>query len=305
MAPFPVTTEYAHPEQRVVFWPQRDANPFFHLYEALWMLAGRNDLAPLMRYAKQMADYSDDGVFIRGSAYGHRWRTMFGMNQLEMIADELKKNPDSRRCVLQMWSTERDLGVISKDLPCNLTATFQINHRGELELCVFCRSNDIIWGAYGANAVHFSMLQEYMATWLGVPMGPYRQISINWHAYVDKLDALKDLPRQSFEDPYMSGEVHHVPMPKLPIEELDARIAHILRAADTSFAYEPFAIEPWTQMITHVLYAHQIYFKGTLRTKYTDPLEVLNRVDDQQADWVVAARQWLQRRLDAFDLRNM
>ena len=68
-APWPVTTVYQNPLERVVFWPERDANPFFHLYESLWMLAGRNDIAPLTRYAKNMANYSDDGETQHG-AYG-------------------------------------------------------------------------------------------------------------------------------------------------------------------------------------------------------------------------------------------
>jgi len=47
-----VTTIYNRPTDRVIFWPQRDANPFFHLYESLWMLAGRRDVAGPARYAK-------------------------------------------------------------------------------------------------------------------------------------------------------------------------------------------------------------------------------------------------------------
>ena len=50
MMPDVVTTEYAKPEERVLFWPERDANPFLHLYESLWMLAGRNDIEPILRY---------------------------------------------------------------------------------------------------------------------------------------------------------------------------------------------------------------------------------------------------------------
>ena len=38
LAPEPVTTVYERPKERVLFWPQRDANPFFHFYEGLWML---------------------------------------------------------------------------------------------------------------------------------------------------------------------------------------------------------------------------------------------------------------------------
>ena len=42
---------------------------------------------------------------------------------------------------------------------------------GRLQMTVHCRSNDIIWGTYGANAVHFSILQEYVAARIGVDLG--------------------------------------------------------------------------------------------------------------------------------------
>src|ERR1017187_3661662 len=70
-----VTTVYERPCERVIFWPERDANPYFHLYEALWMLAGRDGIAGPARYAKQIREYSDDGVVLHG-AYGDRWRKL-------------------------------------------------------------------------------------------------------------------------------------------------------------------------------------------------------------------------------------
>jgi len=37
-------TRYLRPMERVLFCAVRDANPFFHLFEALWILAGRDDV---------------------------------------------------------------------------------------------------------------------------------------------------------------------------------------------------------------------------------------------------------------------
>src|SRR5258708_2083148 len=81
----------------------RDANPFFHVMETLWMLAGRNDLPWLVRFNKRFASYSDDGGATQPGAYGYRWRNYFGHDQLMDIILELKQNPDSRRVVLAMW----------------------------------------------------------------------------------------------------------------------------------------------------------------------------------------------------------
>lgn len=134
----PVTITYRNPLRRVLFNAARDANPFFHLYEALWMLAGRNDVASVASYCARMREYSDDGRTLNGS-YGYRWRrapnhfpvdgttaTRPGeedpgwqtLDQLDLLVSHLKADPNSRRAVLQMWSVEDDLLRIGR--PCDL-----------------------------------------------------------------------------------------------------------------------------------------------------------------------------------------
>ena len=50
----PVTTVYQKPWERVLFSAERDANPFFHLFESIWMLAGSNDLSKLLYFNSGM-----------------------------------------------------------------------------------------------------------------------------------------------------------------------------------------------------------------------------------------------------------
>ena len=64
------------------------------------------------------------------------------------------------------------------------------------------RSNDMIWGAYGANAVHMSVLLEYMAGMLGYGVGAYYQFSNNLHAYTSVLDKLEGM--QAEYEPYLT-----------------------------------------------------------------------------------------------------
>jgi len=149
------------------------------------MLAGRNDVEFPARFSKQITQYSDDGEILHG-AYGYRWRNFFTFDQIDAIITALQSNPDCRRQVLEMWYAPADLGANGKDIPCNLVATFQILH-GRLNMTVFNRSNDIIWGMLGANAVHFSMLQEYIASSIPVSVGSYWQISANAHVYRNDL----------------------------------------------------------------------------------------------------------------------
>src|SRR5215471_15206896 len=74
VAPHPVTIFYKEPKQHVLVNPIRDANPFFHLMEAMWMLAGREDGAFLDYYVKDFSKLYGDEEGIVPDAYGHRWR---------------------------------------------------------------------------------------------------------------------------------------------------------------------------------------------------------------------------------------
>lgn len=187
--PKPLVSEYNSPEERVLISESRRGNPFFHLFESLWMLAGKNNLDFLLLFNKRMADYSDDGTSVRGSAYGYRWRNFFEKDQLEFIISEINRNPSSRRLVLSQWSPE-DLWQESKDLPCNTHVYFRVQNDEHwkperLDITVSCRSNDMLFGGYGSNVVHFSFLQEYVALCCGLKIGKYYQVSNNAHVYVD------------------------------------------------------------------------------------------------------------------------
>ena len=119
----PVVTEYVYPQERVCTIPERDANPFFHLFESLWILGGRKDVAYLEQFNSNMRRYSDDGVTYN-APYGWRLREQFGIDQIEFAIRMLKEDPDTRRCVLQIWGVN-DLGLQSKDIPCNDTIFFR------------------------------------------------------------------------------------------------------------------------------------------------------------------------------------
>ena len=211
--PGPLVTSYRRPDQRVLVDPARDANPYFHLMEALWMLAGRRDVESLMRYNSGMKKYSDDGVTFHG-AYGWRWRSHFAerreqegigmtvrrIDQLEEIVRLLRENRADRRIVLQMWDPVTDLGQDGLDFPCNNLCYFRVRDDA-LDMTITCRSNDMLWGGYGANAVHFSVLQEFVAAMVGVRVGEMHQISNNAHLYEATLPPALPLAYDGYPEP--------------------------------------------------------------------------------------------------------
>jgi hypothetical protein len=283
----PATTIYERPKERVLFYPERDANPFFHFMEGLWMIAGRNDVAWISRFNSSIVNYSDDGVTFHG-AYGYRWRKHFGFDQLDVIAELLRQNPDDRRIVLQMWDPRVDLARGGKDFPCNTAIKFRIND-GRLDMTVENRSNDMIWGAYGANAVHFSMLQEFMAAWIGVEVGHYWQVSTNFHAYLNTMEKHQALLSLSPGfDEYSLGNVEPFPMVNTGIEswmqELDM---FINEGAVLGFQDKFFKKVAVPMLLSWQAYKEKKHFRA---------MEIL--VENCVAtDWSKAGVEWIERRM--------
>ena len=199
--PTPVMTTYTHSRERVLFYPERDANPYFHLMESFWMLAGRNDVRWISQFNGRMNNYSDDGEHFHG-AYGFRWRSWFGKDQLNLAQERLLTYENDRRTVVSMWDPREDMQTHNdgKDYPCNTQIFFWVRDE-DLNMTVVNRSNDMIWGAYGANAVHMSMLLEYMAGILELGVGTYYQFSNNLHAYAEVLEKLNGMKPDY--DPYL------------------------------------------------------------------------------------------------------
>lgn len=212
-APEPVISEYLNPRERVLWCPKRDANPVFHLIEALWMLSGSNDVTPLVELNPRMREYAEDDGYLHG-AYGFRWRRHFASDQLWQCVVLLREAPETRRVVLTVWDPGEDLGANKKDLPCNTQIYFSVGVSGALEMTVTCRSNDAIWGAYGANVVHMSVLHEWMALAAGLPLGTYRQFSNDFHVYknMPRFEEIWNTHPDSEKDQYVWGEAFSIPL---------------------------------------------------------------------------------------------
>lgn len=305
MSPVPVATVYTNPCERVLFRPWRDANPFFHFYESLWMLAGRRDVAPLTRYVKRMASFSDDGETFN-AAYGYRWRhaTKDNIDQLKILSSRLERNPDDRRCVLQIWTVKHDLvdangPYVGRDAACNVTATFQVSNEGKLDMVVFCRSNDIVWGCYGANAVHFSFLLEYMARRSGYPVGTYTQISVNWHGYLETTKPLMQNAWRDVQDMALS-QYTELELKTYPL--CDGKIDQTWDEDLTVFMSGNGRL-PVHSMFRNCFFADVAWPIVAAHDRYKDKNfdEAFKMIECCEAkDWKIACTEWLMRRYVKF-----
>lgn len=299
VAPGPVCTTFRKPSQRVLADPLRDANPFFHLMEALWMLAGRNDVAFPAYFAANLAQFSDNGETLHG-AYGYRWRQYFGVDQLKKLIEHMRATPNTRRAVLTMWSPD-DMAWADKgkDVPCNTQVYFDGRH-GKLNMTVCCRSNDVIWGAYGANVVHFSVMQEYMAAALGWELGEYRQISNNYHIYLDREDVKKLYTREAGPNPAIGVDYLEdtSPMPLVchgeTIADFDQDLAYFFNhwdLKDGSWGADRYVTQFFNDVAVPMAKAYHAY---KVCNDLPAAIEEALCIDDYQ--WGVACTDWLERR---------
>ena len=120
----------------VVTTPRRKLNYRFMCAEALWILDGDDALAPLTRFVKRMADFSDDGERLAG-AYGPRL-----VPQINHVVDALVGDRDTRQAAATIWTPNP---ARSKDIPCTLAVTFNVR-RGQLHQHVYMRSSDLWLG---------------------------------------------------------------------------------------------------------------------------------------------------------------
>ena len=190
----PVIFEFKNPLNRVTFVKGRRVNPFFQQAEALWILAGRSDVKWLTKFNKNMAQFSDDGEYFN-APYGERLR-FWGKNdyrnysynpydQLLDVYEKLKADNDTRQAVASIYNPQFDnISYQGKDTPCNLQVLFKIRDN-KLDITVFNRSNDLIYGTFGANLCQFATIQEVVASWLKIEVGTYYQVTDSLHTYLE------------------------------------------------------------------------------------------------------------------------
>lgn len=321
--PCPVTTVYERPTERVLLCPRRDANPFFHVFESLHMLSGRNDARWLDRFVRDFSSrFAEDDGHQHG-AYGFRWRRHFDLegggasnlpDQLDTVVRLLRENPADRRAVLTMWDPVADLGADKRDVCCNTHAYLRVrrpapplvpnimrslaeqdNPQPVLDLTVCCRSNDAVWGAYGANAVHFSMLQEYLAGRIGVGIGRYYQVSANYHGYVDVLTKVGDpTPSTGYPGTAPIGRDWSCWDEDLARFMAWTGSGGVEDVEDNFGVPQRYPNNPWFEYTATPLFiAHTFWRMGQRENAF----EVLNQSVGMSPDWRQASCEWFERRM--------
>lgn len=140
--------------------------------EVAWFLQGTKDVEFIRGYAPLWDKFTEaDGRTVE-AAYGYRWQSHFGRNQLLDAVQALVEDPSNRRVFVSAWDPSSD-GLLSKgqkNVPCPTNFTLSILN-GELHSSLFLRSSDVFVGLpydVMGHALLLSLVAEELNVGLGV-----------------------------------------------------------------------------------------------------------------------------------------
>lgn len=135
-----------------------------------------------------------------GPFYGVQWRNFNGFDQLKWVINEIKKNPASRRLIVNAWNAP----LIDKMAlpPCHVMYQFQVT-KGKLNCMMYQRSVDTFLGL-PFNIASYALLTMMVAQVTGYKAGELTIALGDTHLYLNHIDQAKiQLKRKPFKPPKM------------------------------------------------------------------------------------------------------
>ena len=76
------------------------------IHELLWFIKGETNIQYLKDHKVRIWDEWADENGDLGPVYGHQWRNWNsrGIDQIEVLIDQIKNNPNSRRMIVSAWN---------------------------------------------------------------------------------------------------------------------------------------------------------------------------------------------------------
>ena len=169
-----------------------------------------------IRESKEFADKYGD----LGPVYGRQWRNFNGVDQLEKLITNLKKNPDSRRHIISAWNpAEVDNMALP---PCHSFMQFYVVNN-KLSCQLYQRSADVFLGV-PFNIASYSLFTMMIAQVCGFELGDFVHTFGDVHIYSNHMEQIK---LQLSREPR-----------KLPTMKINPNVKSIY-----DFKYEDFELE--------------------------------------------------------------
>ncbi len=185
------------------------------LHEVFWYLSGDDHIRNLQKHTKIWDAWADDAGNLE-TAYGRYWRRYpipetsaasgaevflsenqahvnrekdgsLSFDQIGWAISELRRNPDSRRIVINAWHPAN--AAVSKLPPCHSFWVLNVQD-GHLNCHLTQRSADIAIGV-PFNLACYALLTEAIAQEAGLIAGEFAHTLVDAHIYVNHIEELK------------------------------------------------------------------------------------------------------------------
>jgi thymidylate synthase len=135
-----------------------------------------------------------------GPFYGVQWRNFNGFDQLSWVIKEIKRNPDSRRLIVNAWNAP----LVDKMAlpPCHVMYQFQVSE-GKLNCMMYQRSVDTFLGL-PFNIASYAILTYMVAHTTGYKPGELTMALGDTHLYLNHIEQAKEqIRRKPFPFPQL------------------------------------------------------------------------------------------------------
>ncbi len=122
-----------------------------------------------------------------GPVYGKQWRNFGGVDQLQMVIDDLKNNCNSRRIILSAWNPNEIKEMLLP--PCHTFVQFFVENN-TLSCQLYQRSADIFLGV-PFNIASYALLTHMIAQVTNLKVGEFIHSTGDTHIYLNHLDNIK------------------------------------------------------------------------------------------------------------------
>lgn len=254
----------AEPRERLLHNEKRKFNLPLAVARFIWMMAGNDRLKDIEFYEPRAGAFSDDGIVVPGSSYGHRMLYPApGCDQISGVISRLREDAATRRAAIAVFQPQ-DVTRPSSDIPCTFGLAF--HNRGEfLHPAVIMRSNNA-FALLPYNIFEFSLLGEAVAAEVGLKLGVMSYYAMSMHVYASNYEKAKDVIRTPATpriaaapvmpiDPPPLGQIHELVM-------IEAEVRHAaagFSAANFESKWLPFAdsrlVPYWRQFYYVLLFA--------------------------------------------------
>ena len=173
------------------------------IHELLWFIKGETNIQYLKDHKVRIWDEWADENGDLGPVYGHQWRNWNseGIDQIEVLIDQIKSNPNSRRMIVSAWNpsvlpdtsksfTENVKNGKAALPPCHAFFQFYVSE-GKLSCQLYQRSADTFLGV-PFNIASYALFTMMIAQVSDLQPGDFVHTFGDVHLYNNHIDQAKE-----------------------------------------------------------------------------------------------------------------